>query len=63
MTGHPVLLQVPSGLDYLVAFLGCQLAGTIAVPSYPYKSRRTWPRLMSIVRDSGASLVLAKTPD
>src|SRR5215470_14341044 len=30
--GDRVLLLFPSGLDYIAAFFGCLLAGTVAVP-------------------------------
>src|SRR5690242_15622984 len=30
-----VLLLYKPGLDFIVAFLGCQLAGAVAVPVYP----------------------------
>ncbi|MEU5703589.1 type I polyketide synthase [Streptomyces aurantiacus] len=61
LTGAPVLLLHPPGLDYVAAFLGCLYAGAIAVPAYPPDTRRfgqTMPRLAAIARDSGATHAL-----
>ena len=55
------LLLYPPGLDYVTAFFGCLLGGTIAVPAYPpdpTRLDRTLPRLRAIVRDCGAKFVL-----
>ncbi|MFE7029801.1 aminotransferase class I/II-fold pyridoxal phosphate-dependent enzyme [Streptomyces sp. NPDC057621] len=61
LTGRPVLLLHPPGLDYIAGFLGCLYAGAIAVPAYPPGTRRfgqTMPRLAAIARDSGATHAL-----
>ncbi|MFJ2261648.1 aminotransferase class I/II-fold pyridoxal phosphate-dependent enzyme [Streptomyces sp. NPDC087844] len=61
LTGKPVLLLHPPGLDYVAGFLGCLYAGAIAVPAYPPDTRRfgqTMPRLAAIARDSGATHAL-----
>ncbi|MEV4924532.1 aminotransferase class I/II-fold pyridoxal phosphate-dependent enzyme [Streptomyces roseoverticillatus] len=58
LSGKPVLLLHPPGLDYIAAFFGCLYAGAIAVPAYPPDSARfgqTMPRLAAIARDSGAT--------
>ncbi|RAS35360.1 non-ribosomal peptide synthetase [Paraburkholderia bryophila] len=36
--GERAILLLPSGLDYVVGFLGCLYAGVIAVPAYPPES-------------------------
>jgi acyl-CoA synthetase (AMP-forming)/AMP-acid ligase II len=36
-----VLLMLPTGLDYVVAFFACQYAGMIAVPAYPPEARHS----------------------
>ncbi|KAA1246432.1 non-ribosomal peptide synthetase/type I polyketide synthase, partial [Aquimarina sp. RZ0] len=56
--GDRVLLLYPSGLEFTDAFLGCLLAGVIAVPAYPPKGKRRLGRLENIVLDCKASLVL-----
>ncbi len=59
--GERVLLLYPSGLEYVVAFLGCLYAGVIAVPMYPprsVRSDRSWPRLVAIKNDTRATTVL-----
>lgn len=61
LTGKPVLLLHPPGLDYIAGFLGCLYAGAVAVPAYPPDTRRfgqTMPRLAAIARDSGATHAL-----
>lgn len=60
--GERVLLTFPAGLDIVKAFFGALYAGLIAIPApAPEASRRkrTFPRLQSIARDSGATLVLS----
>ncbi|HEX6864808.1 MAG TPA: fatty acyl-AMP ligase, partial [Thermoanaerobaculia bacterium] len=50
--GERALLLYPPGLDFVVAFLGCLYAGTVAVPAYPPRSNRPDSRLQAIARDA-----------
>jgi acyl-CoA synthetase (AMP-forming)/AMP-acid ligase II len=52
--GERALLMFPPGLDFVVAFFGCLIAGMIAVPMMP-------PRRLG-ARDSSASIVADCTP-
>jgi acyl-CoA synthetase (AMP-forming)/AMP-acid ligase II len=61
LAGERVLLLYPAGLDFVVAFFGCLLAGAVAVPAYPPGSRRTLPRVLSIVRDARPAAVLTSS--
>ncbi|WP_431262110.1 condensation domain-containing protein [Roseateles chitinivorans] len=56
-----VLIALEGTDDYLVAFLGCQYAGMIAVPVFPPESTRPQhlDRFDAIARDAGAAAVLA----
>ncbi|MEM9156912.1 MAG: AMP-binding protein, partial [Cyanobacteria bacterium P01_F01_bin.33] len=56
-----VLLLYPSGLDYIAAFFGCLYAGAIAVPAYPPRNRRHYPRIAAILKDSGAAIALTNS--
>jgi len=56
--GQRVLLLYPPGIDYIIAFFACLLAGLIAVPTYPPRRNRVDARLQAIVQDSGAEWVL-----
>jgi acyl transferase domain-containing protein/acyl-CoA synthetase (AMP-forming)/AMP-acid ligase II/acyl carrier protein len=56
--GEPVLLLYAPSLEYVSAFFGCLYAGAIAVPAYPPHRNRSVDRLVAIVRDSGARVVL-----
>ncbi len=57
--GSRVLLLYPSGIDFIVSFLGCLYAGMVAVPTNnPKPKKKHWARLESIVRDAGVSLLL-----
>lgn len=56
--GKPVLLLYPPGLDYITAFLGCALAGAIAVPAYPPRPNRSLERLQVMIQDAGAAVAL-----
>ncbi|MEU2722912.1 aminotransferase class I/II-fold pyridoxal phosphate-dependent enzyme [Streptomyces smyrnaeus] len=61
LSGRPVLLLHPPGLDYIAAFFGCLYAGAVAVPAYPPQNAKfgqTMQRLAAIARDSGATHAL-----
>jgi acyl-CoA synthetase (AMP-forming)/AMP-acid ligase II len=58
LSGLPVLLVYPPGIEFLVAMLGCFQAGAIAVPApYPVPSR-AWSRTQVIAKDAGPKAVL-----
>jgi len=50
--GERALLLYPPGLDFVVSFLGCLYAGTVAVPAYPPRANRPDSRLQAIARDA-----------
>jgi acyl-CoA synthetase (AMP-forming)/AMP-acid ligase II len=59
--GDRALLLYPSSLDYPVAFLACLYANIVAVPAYPPdpgRATQSLSRVLDIVRDAGASLIL-----
>ncbi len=56
-TSRAILLLAP-GLDYIVAFLGCLMAGVVAVPAYPPRSNRHTKRLLAVINDSKAEVVI-----
>ncbi|WP_062054967.1 hybrid non-ribosomal peptide synthetase/type I polyketide synthase, partial [Aquimarina longa] len=56
--GDRILLLYPSGLEFVDAFLGCLLAGVIAVPAFPPQGKRRIGRLEKIVSDCKATLIL-----
>ncbi len=56
--GERALLLYYSGLEFIITFLGCLYAGVIAVPAYPPKRNQKLSRLMAVVEDSTAQLVL-----
>ncbi len=58
--GERVLLLLPPGLDFVVAFFGCLYAGAVAVPAWPPLSPRALPRLRAIARDAAPLLVLTR---
>ncbi|MET8040492.1 fatty acyl-AMP ligase [Micromonospora sp. NPDC005215] len=65
--GRPerALLLYPPGLDYLTALFACFYAGVVAIPAFPpgaTRQPRTMSRLMAIIEDAGASLVLTTSP-
>jgi acyl-CoA synthetase (AMP-forming)/AMP-acid ligase II/acyl carrier protein len=60
--GERALLLYPPGFDYIVAFLGCLMAGVVAVPAYPPRRSRSLERLQAIVDDAQAKLVLTASP-
>ncbi|HLJ24240.1 MAG TPA: SDR family NAD(P)-dependent oxidoreductase [Candidatus Acidoferrales bacterium] len=56
--GDRALLFYSAGLEFIAAFWGCVYAGVVAVPVFPARLHRQIPRLLSIVADSEAKLVL-----
>lgn len=58
LQGERALLLYHSGLDYIIAFMGCLYAGVVAVPAYPPKLNRNLLRLQNIVKDAQARVVL-----
>jgi acyl-CoA synthetase (AMP-forming)/AMP-acid ligase II len=57
--GRAVLLLHPPGLDFIASFFGCLYAGAVAVPGCStLLAERNRARLLALLRDSGASLIL-----
>ncbi|MFV2086256.1 fatty acyl-AMP ligase [Micromonospora sp. LOL_021] len=59
--GGRVVLVFEAGLDFLVAFFGCQLAGVVAVPVYPpspSQPRTGMANIARVVADCRAELIL-----
>ncbi len=61
LTGERALLLYPPGLEYVAAFFGCLYAGVVAVPAYPPRNRRNTPRILSILKDAQAAVILTTT--
>lgn len=53
--GDRIVMRLPNGIDWCVAFYGIQLAGCAVVP---VSMRLTAPEVSDIVRDSGAAVVI-----
>ena len=56
--GERALLLYPPSLEFAAAFFGCLYAEIVAVPVYPPKRNQKLSRLLTIVRDSQATVVL-----
>src|SRR5262245_25345016 len=59
--GERALLLFPSGLEYIIALMGCFYAGIIAVPGYPPKPVRGHhrnARIQSIIEDAQPSVAM-----
>lgn len=62
LQGQRALLLYMPGLDYLTAFFGCLYAGVVAVPAYPpdpERLGRTLPRLLKVIQDSQAAIIMS----
>jgi len=61
LEGERALLLFPPGIEYIVAFFGCLLAGVIPVPAYPpdlSRAAKTVPRLKVIADDCNPKAAL-----
>ncbi len=58
-TGRRAVIALPSGLDYIGAFLGCLYNGTIAISTYPPRNALQLSRVEAIARDAGADVLIA----
>jgi natural product biosynthesis luciferase-like monooxygenase protein len=56
--GDRALMIFPPGLDFISAFFGCLYAGLIPVPVYPPSRNQKLERLLTIIKDAGATVVL-----
>ncbi len=52
-----VLIILPPSLNFIISFLGCLVAGMIAVPSFPPTNSRKLDRLKSIKNDCAAKYI------
>jgi acyl-CoA synthetase (AMP-forming)/AMP-acid ligase II len=59
--GDRALLMFPPGLDFIVAFFGCLVAGIIAVPIMPPRRTSTRDSSESIIADCGARVLLTNS--
>jgi acyl-CoA synthetase (AMP-forming)/AMP-acid ligase II len=58
VAGERVLVICQPGLEYVSAFFGCLYAGAVAVPLYPPRNRLHVARVVSILKDAQARLLL-----
>jgi acyl-CoA synthetase (AMP-forming)/AMP-acid ligase II len=59
--GDRVLLSFAPGLAFLDAFLGCLVAGAIAVPVAPSRGTRSIQRLAAVINDARPAAILGST--
>ncbi|MEU4767534.1 fatty acyl-AMP ligase [Actinosynnema sp. NPDC023794] len=60
--GDRVLLLLPQGLDYVVAFVACLYADVLAVPLFPITGDGHRERLDGILRDCAPTVALTDAP-
>lgn len=61
LSGQRAMLVFPPGIDFAVAFVGCLYAGVAPVPAYPpepHRLQHTLRRLISIIEDAQAPVVV-----
>ncbi len=55
--GKRIVLFFPSGLEFITAFLGCLIAGAVAVPLPPPQGKRQSERIKAILDDADTSII------
>ncbi|GGF10596.1 aspartate racemase [Aliidongia dinghuensis] len=55
----PVLLLMPSSIEFLIGLYGCLIAGAVAIPAPPPHRTRGMERIRSIIADARPRLILA----
>jgi acyl-CoA synthetase (AMP-forming)/AMP-acid ligase II len=58
LSGQRAVLFHPPGLEFVVAFCGCLLAGVVAVPLHPPVTRRLQERAQAVIDDCRSAAVL-----
>jgi amino acid adenylation domain-containing protein/non-ribosomal peptide synthase protein (TIGR01720 family) len=58
LRGERALLLYPSGIDFIAGFFGCLYAGTVAVPAYPPRPRRSPAAILALIEDADPQAVL-----
>lgn len=56
--GDRILIILPPGLDYILAFYACLIAGRIAVPCYPPINGRGMERIMALIQTARPTMVI-----
>lgn len=56
--GERALMLFPPGTDFIKALYGCFYSGIIAVPAYAPRKNKSLERIMTLVEDSGSTIVL-----
>lgn len=59
--GKNIILLYPPGLEYIKAFFACMCAGAIPVPAYPPMGEKDIERLIRIIKDCDAELILSQS--
>jgi acyl-CoA synthetase (AMP-forming)/AMP-acid ligase II len=56
--GQRVLLALPDGIDFIIAFLACLRAGLVAVPVKPPQNREAARKVLTIADNCGACAIV-----
>lgn len=59
--GKNIILLYPPGLEYIKAFFACMCAGATPVPAYPPMGEKDIERLIRIIKDCDAELILSQS--
>ncbi|MBN3527359.1 AMP-binding protein [Paenibacillus apiarius] len=62
LEGERIMILLPSGIDYIIAFFGCIYAKALPVPVYPPSKSRNADRIASIHDDAKPALIIAQSP-
>lgn len=63
LAGHPVLVSLPTGPEFVTAFLGCIYAGAIPAPIPPCLSRKDRDNVLRVSMDAQAPAMIAASAE
>ncbi|PZM66500.1 fatty acyl-AMP ligase [Paenibacillus dendritiformis] len=62
LSGERIMILLPGGIDYIIAFFGCLQAGALPVPAFPPSKSRNGQRVTAIYENAKPALLITQSP-